>query len=113
MSDSIQVTLSTDRVVVSLGEKTEVTAEIHNLSDVVEVFSIEVEGIPSDWYTLSVTSVSLFPGDKETIRLVVAPPVTTAAAAGSDSVAHRQPANCSYGCGEKSSDGCSRSQFRS
>ncbi len=76
MSDAIEVKLSTEHVVINPGEKAEVTAEVRNAGDVVEVFSVAVEGIESDWYSLSVTSISLFPGDKEAIRLSLAPPLS-------------------------------------
>ncbi|RLC93517.1 MAG: hypothetical protein DRI39_05435, partial [Chloroflexi bacterium] len=86
MSDAIEVKLSTEHVVINPGEKAEVTAEVRNAGDVVEVFSVAVEGIESDWYSLSVTSISLFPGDKEAIRLSLAPPLSSASGAGSYTV---------------------------
>ena len=86
MSDSIEVKLSPDRIVLNPGEKGEISAEVRNAGDVVEVFSVEVEGIEAAWYKLSVTSVSLFPGDKETVRINLSPPLASASGAGSYSV---------------------------
>lgn len=83
MSESIQVHLSSDRVVLEPGAKTEIVATIQNTGDVVEVFSIEIGGIEPDWYSLPVSSVSLFPGDKEEIRIAFSPPPATASKAGS------------------------------
>jgi len=83
VSDSIELGLSPDRVVINPGEKAEVAVTIRNAGEVVEVFSIDVQGVESSWYSLSVSSVSLFPGDKETIRVSLAPPFSSASGAGS------------------------------
>ncbi len=87
MSDNIQVTLSPDRVVLGPGEKAEVTAEVRNLGNIVEVFFIEVQGIEASWYTISVSSVSLFPGDKQTVHISLTPPLASASKAGSYALA--------------------------
>jgi hypothetical protein len=82
VSEGIQVTVSQERVVLQPGGKAEVFATLQNTGDVVEVFSIEIGGIEADWYSLSLSSVSLFPGDKEDIRVNLHPPTTTASKAG-------------------------------
>ena len=86
MSESIQVNLSSDRIVLEPGARTEIVATIQNTGDVVEVFSIEIGGIEPDWYSLSVSSVSLFPGDKEEIHIAFTPPLATASKAGAYNV---------------------------
>ena len=83
MSEKIEVGLSPERVVINPGEKAEVTVNIRNAGEVVEVFSIEIEGIESNWYSLSVSSVSLFPGDSETVRISFTPPLSSTSGAGS------------------------------
>jgi hypothetical protein len=83
VSDTIEVKLSTEHIVINPGETAQVTAEVRNAGDVVEVFSVEVGGIESGWYNLSVASISLFPGDKETITIGLAPPLASASGAGS------------------------------
>ena len=83
MSDNIQISLSVDRVVLEPGGKTEVIATVQNSGSVVEVFSLAIKGIDSNWYSLSVSSVSLFPGDKEQIRINFSPPLKSASKAGS------------------------------
>ena len=83
MSDNIEVALSQERIVINPGEKAEVAVNIRNTSEIVEVFSIEVEGIESSWYSTSISSVSLFPGDKETISISFTPPLSSSSGAGS------------------------------
>jgi hypothetical protein len=83
MSDSVQVTVSPDRLVINPGDRAQATAEIVNAGGVVEVFSVEVEGLEAGWYTLSVPSVSLFPGDKEKVSITLTPPSSSSSAAGS------------------------------
>jgi hypothetical protein len=83
VSDNIEVALSQERIVINPGEKAEVAVNIRNTSEIVEVFSIEVEGIESSWYSTSISSVSLFPGDKETISISFTPPLSSSSGAGS------------------------------
>lgn len=83
MSDSIKVSLSPDRLLIEPGEQTELIATIENAGDVVEVFSINIQGIDAEWYALSVSSVSLFPADKEQVRISITPPTTSTTKAGS------------------------------
>ena len=86
MSEKISVTLSPDRLQVGPGESVETTVTIKNASDVVEAYSIVIEGIDPEWCTLSVSSLSLFPGDQEQVRLTIQPPKTTAGKAGTYNV---------------------------
>jgi hypothetical protein len=89
VSSKIQVNLSPERVSLGPGETAEFVATIHNTSDVVEAYSVDVQGIDLAWSKLSVTSLSLFPGDKETVRIQVTPPVSSSAKAGSYPVSVR------------------------
>lgn len=82
MAEKINVTLSPDRLQVTLGESVATTATIKNAGDVVEAYSITVEGIDPQWCTLSVSSVSLFPGDQEQVRLTIQPPKASTSKAG-------------------------------
>jgi hypothetical protein len=91
--ENIQVTLSSNRIVLDPGGRAEVTATIQNTGNVVEVFSIEVGGIEPDWYSLSASNVSLFPGDKDQIRIVLTPPLASASKAGSYTVSVKASSN--------------------
>jgi hypothetical protein len=83
MSDKIKVTLSPTALEVNAGESVELTATIHNRSQVVDQFTIALEGLAPAWYDFSVASVSLFPGDKDQIRVTIHPPKTAETKAGS------------------------------
>ncbi|MGH2356373.1 MAG: FixG Ig-like domain-containing protein, partial [Chloroflexota bacterium] len=50
------------------------TLVVHNRSEVVEQFSLAVEGLDPDWYELAPPSLSLFPGEQAEARLLVHPP---------------------------------------
>jgi len=82
MSDKINVTLSPDRVQVNPGESVETTVTIKNASDVVEAYSIAVEGIDPSWCSLSVSSLNLFPSDQEQVKLTIQPPKASSSKAG-------------------------------
>jgi len=83
MSDKIKVTLSPTALEVNAGESVELTATIHNRSQVVDQFTIALEGLAPTWYDFSVASVSLFPGDKDQIKVTIHPPKTADTKAGS------------------------------
>jgi hypothetical protein len=52
----------------------EATVSVQNLGDVVEQYTLEVSGLDSDWYTAPVSSIGLFPQDKEQVRVRFHPP---------------------------------------
>lgn len=83
MSDKIGVTLSSNALEVNAGERVEFTAIIHNRSQIVDQFTTEIVGLDPSWYDLSVTSVSLFPGDRDEVRIAIHPPKTAETKAGS------------------------------
>jgi hypothetical protein len=83
MSDKIKVTLSSTALEVNAGESVELTATIHNRSQVVDQFTIALEGLATSWYDFSVASVSLFPGDKDQIKVTIHPPKIAETKAGS------------------------------
>jgi hypothetical protein len=83
MSDKIKVTLSTTALEVNAGESVELIANIHNRSEIVDQFTIMLEGLAPAWYDFSVASVSLFPGDKDQIKVTIHPPKTAETKAGS------------------------------
>jgi hypothetical protein len=83
MSDKIKVTLSPTILEVNAGESVELTATIHNRSQVVDQFTIALEELAPSWYDFSVSSVSLFPGDKDQIKVTLHPPKTAETKAGS------------------------------
>jgi hypothetical protein len=83
MSDKIGVTLSSNTLEVNAGESVEFTATVHNRSQIVDQFTFAVEGLDPAWCDLSVASVSLFPGDKDQVRITIHPPKTAETKAGS------------------------------
>jgi len=93
MSDRIEVALSPDRLQVAPGGSVTTTATIKNAGDVVEAYTIEVEGIDRHWCSLSVSSVSLFPGDDEKVQLTVHPPKESASRAGAYDVTLKVTSN--------------------
>jgi hypothetical protein len=74
MSDYIKVTLAPGAAQVDPGESVEAAIAVRNASNIVDVFSIEVTGLPEGWPRLSVATVSLFPGDQASCTLTVSPP---------------------------------------
>ena len=68
---------------VAPGESVETTIIIRNQSQVVDQFGIKIQGLDPTWWTLSTSSVSLFPGDQDDVKLTIRPPKEAEAKAGS------------------------------
>ncbi len=74
MGDRIEVTLSPTTYTVAAGDNVEAIAILRNLGQTVDQFTLSVEGLESDWYTLPVSSVALFPNDQDDIKIILHPP---------------------------------------
>lgn len=73
--DKISVTLSASTVTVAPGSSATISAEIMNRSDVVEHFSIDVMGLPPDWYTKPHESLEMMPYNRNTCSVTFHPPL--------------------------------------
>ena len=82
MSDKISVSLSPAKVKISPGESAQLTISIKNTSEIVEAYSIVIEGIDPSWHSLSASSLSLFPKDKEEVKLTIQPPKSSESLSG-------------------------------
>lgn len=65
MSALIRVLLSQKELQIEPGQRGELLATIQNLSEIVDQYSVEVEGLLPSWYSVPVSGVSLFPQDQE------------------------------------------------
>ena len=83
MSDLIGVTLNPEGLRVTPGDELRAVIEVQNAGRVVDAYSIEVQGLDPAWYSLGAPEVSLFPGDSETVDIVLRSPIGSDAAAGS------------------------------
>lgn len=82
MTDFAQVSVTPDQLTIVPAGQARSSIFIQNSSTVVDVFTIEVQGLDESWVELSVNSVSLFPGDSATSDLTLSVPKTSGAKAG-------------------------------
>lgn len=83
MADSIRVTLTPDKLIVQPdGTPVESVITIQNTGAAVDQYAVELDQLPTTWYSLANTSVALFPQDKEDAKLVLHPPKGGTAKAG-------------------------------
>jgi len=75
MSAKIRVSLPAADLQIAPGATTDFTVTIQNLSEIVDQFLIEVQGLEPAWVSLSSTSVSLFPQDEGQVQVFLHPPV--------------------------------------
>lgn len=64
------------------GEPVEVIANVRNATTTVDQYKIEIESLDPTWYTVTVQSVSLFPGDSAPIPIRLHPPKGSGTRAG-------------------------------
>ena len=83
MSANIKILMASSRLEVGAGEAVETTISLKNQSQIVDQFAIKIEGLDPLWWSLSTSSVSLFPGDQDEIKLTIRPPRDAEARAGS------------------------------
>lgn len=81
MSENIQATISPESRIVTPGDQVEFELALQNLGNIVDVFTIDCDGIDPAWVTLETTSVSLFPGDKVSSKIFVSVPKDSTALA--------------------------------
>ena len=74
VNQQIAVTTDSGLYTVDPGTSTKIVVNILNQSDLVAHFDIDVEGIPSAWWSADQPTVELLPRDEETITLTVTPP---------------------------------------
>lgn len=82
MTKKIVVSFSQYTISLEAGANIKSTISIINRGSVVDQFSVEVEGLEESWYTLSASSVKLFPGGQESITLTIHPPKESSSKAG-------------------------------
>ena len=83
MSDAIRVRVVPDSLqVLPNGDAVEAVVTVQNTGVAVDQYAVELDGLPTTWYTLSTASVALFPQDKDEARLVIRPPKGNGARAG-------------------------------
>ncbi len=83
MSDKIQVTATPESLVATPGDSVETSATLHNLGQSIDQFTLSIEGLDDSWYNLPVSSVALFPNDKDNLKIILTPPKTAETKAGS------------------------------
>lgn len=82
-AEPIVVNLTPPEIKVAAGSApVEIIANVHNATTTVDQYSIEVESLDPSWYTVTVQSVSLFPGDSAPIPIRLHPPKGSATRAG-------------------------------
>ena len=83
MSNKIQVTVTPESLITTAGEAVETIATLHNVGQTIDQFTVSIEGLDANWYTLPVSSVALFPNDKDNLKIILCPPKTAETKAGS------------------------------
>ena len=68
------VSISPSDFTIMPGEKADVEICVFNSTETIDVFTIEVEGLPDGWGHKSMTSVALFPGDSAASLMTISVP---------------------------------------
>jgi hypothetical protein len=76
MLNRLKVNVEAKNLSVIPGETVQTTVTISNASDTINQYTIRVEGLDPDWYSLSISSAVLFPNDEDKLTLTFHPPGT-------------------------------------
>ena len=72
---AIRITLLPDTLQAAPdGGPVESIITVQNTGPAVDQYAVELDGLPTTWYTLSSTAVALFPQDKDEAKLIIRPP---------------------------------------
>ncbi|MGD2104289.1 MAG: hypothetical protein PVJ55_04125 [Anaerolineae bacterium] len=82
MSAVIRVVLSRKELQVEPGQEAEIIVTLQNLSEIVDRYKIQVEGLPPEWVEVSRPEISLFPQDQDQVHVRFRLPEAPAARAG-------------------------------
>lgn len=81
-SSAIRVSIVSPATPVEPGGTVFATAVIHNRGRVVDLVRLSVSGIPASWVSFSQGTMALVPGTRETVTLVIQPPLSPQSLAG-------------------------------
>ena len=76
MSNKIQVTVTPESLITTAGEPVETIVTMQNVGQTIDQFTVSIEGLDANWYTFPVSSVALFPNDKDNLKIILCPPKT-------------------------------------
>lgn len=71
MSERIELQASPTNLKMLKGDVVESDVTIYNRGKTVDQFTISVEGLDPAWYSLPVSSVALFPSDKDNVKIII------------------------------------------
>src|SRR4030042_2641762 len=83
MPNKTEVIVTPKSLVTRPGETAEAKVVLHNLGQSIDQLNVGIQGLDSSWYTLPVSSVALFPNDKDELKIVLSPPKDAKIKAGS------------------------------
>ena len=82
MPERIELNADPLNVAMRGGDTAEVVASLRNLGQTVDQLIVSIDGLDQDWYSLPVSSVALFPNDKDNLKIILHPPRTAETEAG-------------------------------
>lgn len=77
MTNKIEATVTPKSLVAKVDETVQAIVGLHNLGQSIDQLNVSVEGLDNSWYSLPVSSVALFPNDKDELKIIFNPPKTS------------------------------------
>jgi eukaryotic-like serine/threonine-protein kinase len=72
--EAVRVTLSPEQVTVTPGERVDLQVNLTNRGNHVDHFSVQIDGLPAEWITISEDEMQLMPGGRGHVLLTFHPP---------------------------------------
>jgi hypothetical protein len=82
MSALVRVVLSQGELRIDPGQTGELLVTIQNLSEIVDQYCVEIDGLEASWFSIPISELSLFPQDQQRARISLHPPSGSEAEAG-------------------------------
>ena len=79
---ALQSNISTDMVVVEPGATAPLTIDIENLGETPDQVEVSIEGVDGEWIAIPVPTISLKPGEKQSVKIFFKPPRMSESIAG-------------------------------
>ena len=79
MPVTVNVSVTPTSLTIAPGDSGEYTATLHNSGQTVDQFTVSIDGLDSQWFSLPVSSVALFPNDEDHLKVILHPPKADAA----------------------------------
>jgi uncharacterized membrane protein len=76
LENKIELGIPQTSFILSAGETAEIIARVHNRGQTIDQLTLSIEGIHPSWYTIPISSIAVFPNDRDEFKIILNPTKT-------------------------------------